>query len=136
MATIAIEEIKINAHHGVYEIEKERGNSFVVDVYLETDIEQAASSDSLQDTLDYQAIYNLVLAEMKIRANLLETLVCRIGKHILSAYPQVEQVRLRISKLQPLHLEACMRTYVDMTFDRSYAPPNQHPAHMAQRKPG
>lgn len=136
MATIAIEEIKVNARHGVYEIEQERGNSFVVDVYLETDIEQAATSDSLQDTLDYQAIYNLVLAEMEIRANLLETLVCRIGKHILNAYPQVEQVRLRISKLQPLHLEACMRTYVEMTFDQRHMTPNQQPAHMAQRKPG
>ena len=118
MAIIAIEAIHITAHHGVYEAEKIAGNTFVVDVYLDADVRQAAASDALSDTLDYQAVYALVIEEMGIRANLLETLADRIGQRILASFPEVESARIRVSKLRPLHLEACSRTYVEMHFER------------------
>ena len=118
MAIIAIEAIPITAHHGVYEAEKIAGNTFVVDVYLEADVHKAATTDALADTLDYQAVYALVMEEMGIRANLLETLASRIGQRILASFPEVENARIRVSKLRPLHLEACSRTYVEMSFDQ------------------
>jgi 7,8-dihydroneopterin aldolase/epimerase/oxygenase len=127
MAIIAIEAIELTAHHGVYEAEKISGNTFVVDVYLDADVGRAASTDALEDTLDYQVVYNMVLEEMRIRANLLETLASRMGHRILHAFPSVQSTKIRISKLRPLHLEACTRTYVEMTFDRNHAA-TQHKA--------
>lgn len=121
MAIIAIEAIQLTAHHGVYEAEKISGNTFVVDVYMDADVDRAASTDALEDTLDYQVVYNMVLEEMRIRANLLETLASRIGHRILHTFPAVQSTKIRISKLRPLHLEACTRTYVEMTFARNHA---------------
>ncbi len=129
MAIIAIEAIHVTAHHGVYEAEKIAGNTFVVDVYLEADVHKAATTDALADTLDYQAVYALIMEEMGIRANLLETLASRIGQRILASFPEVESARIRVSKLRPLHLEACSRTYVEMNFARTRHAVVPHPVH-------
>jgi dihydroneopterin aldolase len=126
MAIIAIEEIHLTAHHGVYEVEKVSGNTFVVDIYLDADVSKAIATDALDDTLDYQAVYDLVLEEMRIRANLLETLASRIGNRILHNFPLVKGAKIRISKLRPLYLEACKRTFVEMTFQRSEAGISSH----------
>lgn len=115
--TIAVEGIEVKAYHGVYDIEREQGNTFVVDVYLQTEISRSAYTDDLVDTLDYQQVYQLVLEEMKTPVNLLEYLARRIGAAILDTFPTLLSVRLRVSKQQPIGMEACKRTYVEMLFD-------------------
>ncbi len=115
--TIAVEGIEVKAYHGVYAREREAGNTFVVDVYLQAEISRSAHTDDLQDTLDYQKVYALVLKEMEDPVNLLEFLARRIGAAIFAAFPTLLSVRLRVTKNQPLGMEHCKRTYVDLLFD-------------------
>lgn len=139
MAVIAIEAIRVTANHGVYEAEILAGNTFIIDVYLDTSdaaAREAAATDALKDTLDYQAVYNLVLEEMNIRANLLETLACRIGNKILRTFPAVDSANIRVSKLKPLHLEACSRTYVEISFDRTTETYQRDPEQITRKLPG
>ena len=44
--------------HGCHAAEQELGQKFLVDIELECDLRAAGESDSLEDTLDYVAIYN------------------------------------------------------------------------------
>ncbi|MEL6252048.1 MAG: dihydroneopterin aldolase [Bacteroidota bacterium] len=120
MGVIAIEEIEVHAYHGVYEEERKRGTTFQVDVYMETDTRNAAKTDQLKDTLDYFSIYNLVLEILEVPSNLLEHLCEKIGSKILDDFSSVKSVKVRVSKLKPLAMEKCAKTYVEMFFDRKH----------------
>jgi len=118
MGVIAIEAIKLYAYHGVYAEERKQGTTFQVDVYMETDTEAASKSDQLEDTLNYFSIYEMICKLMEEPCNLLERLCGQIGEEIIKRFPQVETVRVKVSKLKPLAMEKCARTYVEMVFDR------------------
>ncbi|MDP5168963.1 MAG: dihydroneopterin aldolase [Bacteroidia bacterium] len=116
MGIIAIEGIEIFAYHGVYPVEREAGNRFFVDLYLEADLEKAAKSDALSDTVDYHAVYKVVLEHMEEPANLLETLAYRIGPDILARFQQIEAATVRVRKLSPHAMAHCRETYVEQKF--------------------
>lgn len=53
MGTITLHGIEVWAHHGAGLDERDRGQPFLVDVTLEADLDRAAASDELSDTIDY-----------------------------------------------------------------------------------
>lgn len=118
MGVIAIEEIEVHAYHGVYQKEREEGTTFRVDLYMETDIRKPGKTDQLEDTLDYFSVYKLVCEILEHPVNLLEHLCDKIGNRVLADFEAVENVQVRVSKLKPLAMEKCGRTFVEMFFDR------------------
>ncbi|MEL7532205.1 MAG: dihydroneopterin aldolase, partial [Bacteroidota bacterium] len=115
--TIAVEGIEVFGYHGVYDQERQDGNNFIVDVYLKSDIFRSAYTDQLADTLDYQQVYEIVLAEMKTPAKLLEHLAYRIARQISNSFPDILALQIKVSKLNPLGMSQCKQTYVDLLFD-------------------
>ncbi len=102
MGKIVIEEMEFYAFHGHYREEQIVGNRFLVDLELETDLAAPASSDRLEDAVNYQQAYQIIKKEMRRKkSNLLEN----IGKRILDAlYEQMsgfERATLRIRKMHP-----------------------------------
>lgn len=87
--------------HGHFKEEQLIGTHFEVDLSVETETEPAEISDKLEDTLDYQSLYNLVKAEMKKDANLLEHVARRIIDSICKMFPQVKNAEVTVSKLNP-----------------------------------
>lgn len=70
--------------HGCHAAEQELGQKFLVDIELECDLSAAGESDSLEDTLDYVAIYNHAREVMEGEsAKLLEHLAQRIADFAL-----------------------------------------------------
>ena len=63
------------------------GSDYVVNVKLKTDLEASVLSDRLEDTVDYVAVYNIVKAEMGVRAKLLEVVVQKIIDRVLKEHP-------------------------------------------------
>jgi len=98
---IYLENMLFYANHGVYEAEKQKGNMFSVDIELEADLQKAASSDNLNDTLNYEQIYDITAAEMKIRSNLLENVAERIFIKINHNFPQITSLKVKVSKHNP-----------------------------------
>ncbi len=89
------------ACHGCNPEERIIGNYFYVDVAVQAALEQAVSSDALEDTINYQHIYDLVKREMAIPANLLEHLAGRIAKALHQEISGLEQVSVSVSKKNP-----------------------------------
>ncbi|HET9054059.1 MAG TPA: dihydroneopterin aldolase [Cyclobacteriaceae bacterium] len=98
---IALEGLEFHAFHGVYPHERESGNWFEVDVTVDTDFSQAASTDELDGTVDYEAIYKAVKTEMDKPSKLLETVGKNIVEEILAQFASVTRVELKISKINP-----------------------------------
>lgn len=115
---IAVEGIQVHAYHGVYKNERTEGNLYIVDVYMETNMERAAASDELDDTLDYFKVYNQVLDIMAEPVHLLEHLCKKIGLDLMKSFQELESTRVRVSKVQPHAMESCIQTYVEMKIQR------------------
>jgi 7,8-dihydroneopterin aldolase/epimerase/oxygenase len=98
MDRIEIRGLRAFGHHGVFEDERLRGQTFVVDVVLELDLETAGASDSLGDTVDYGTLaQQLAEAVEHTRFNLLETLAGHLAQLAVSD-PAVHAAEVRVAK--------------------------------------
>lgn len=106
-------------YHGVNPEEQKLGQRFRVDLTLWADLQTAASSDNLNDTVSYATVYEQVRAILEgAPSRLLEHVAGRIGQALL-ADPRVARVRVRILKLDPpIRAMATGMTGVELVFDR------------------
>ncbi len=99
MDQIKIKNLKIFAHHGVYEQEKEQGQNFIVNAVLCTDIGKAGKSDNIEDAVDYGAVCLFIDAYMREnRFDLLEAAASHTAQELLLEFPAVKKVELEIEK--------------------------------------
>jgi 7,8-dihydroneopterin aldolase/epimerase/oxygenase len=101
MAIIALEGMEFHAYHGCFKEEQVTGNTFMVDLWFETDTSAAEASDDLNDTVNYAEIYEIVKKEMEMKSKLLEHIGKRIMKAIQKDFPVIQSLGLKISKLNP-----------------------------------
>ncbi len=101
MAIILLENMEFFAYHGCFEEEQIIGNRFIVNLTIETDTSAAEVSDNLHDTVNYQAVYNIVKQEMSQKSKLLEHVASRISNHVNKAFPQITKLVVKISKTNP-----------------------------------
>jgi dihydroneopterin aldolase len=93
--------MEFHAFHGCLEHEKEIGNTFIISLEAKIDTTWAGDSDNLNDTLDYQLIYNVVKEEMEIPSNLIEHVSQRILNALMEYFPVIESLKIELSKLNP-----------------------------------
>ena len=115
MAIISLEGLEFFAYHGVHDFEKEQGNSFIVDVEVEIDVSEAEKTDELSGTIDYEQLFNVVSSEMDIRSKLLEHVSSRICDSVLKKWEQIQQVKVRIGKMNPPIGAVCKMSGVTVT---------------------
>lgn len=101
MAKITLENMEFYAYHGCMEHEKQLGNTFFVTTALTLDTETAGKTDKLEDTLNYQHVYDIVKMEMNIPSKLIEHIARRIVDSLLNKLPQIEAVYIKLTKLNP-----------------------------------
>lgn len=95
---IAIRGLRAHAHHGVYPVERERGQIFVVDAVLEVDTAPAAVTDDLARTVNYAELAQRLHAALTGEpVDLLETLAQRLVDVCL-ADPLVQAVEITVHK--------------------------------------
>lgn len=95
---VEIRGLRVYAHHGVRDFERERGQVFVIDVWLACASAAAEQSDELADAVNYSAVCDRV-AEL-VRGgpyDLLERLAAVVADDLAAALP-VDSVRVRIAK--------------------------------------
>jgi 7,8-dihydroneopterin aldolase/epimerase/oxygenase len=101
MGTISIEGMEFFAYHGCFKEEQIIGTRFTVDLFLETDTNEAEITDDLSQTVNYQAVYGVVAQEMAIKSKLLEHVARRILDRVAKEFPKVISSRIKISKMNP-----------------------------------
>jgi len=90
--------LSFTGYHGVFDYEKRDGQRFVIDLVIDLDIDQAASSDELAHTLNYadlaKRVAKLVTGEP---VDLIETLAHRILQ-VVWDYPQPTGASVTVHK--------------------------------------
>ncbi|MDR1763797.1 MAG: dihydroneopterin aldolase [Dysgonamonadaceae bacterium] len=101
MAYIELKNMEFFAHHGVFEQERQIGGRFTVDLKIKLDLMAAASSDRLEDTLNYAAVFDMVKEEMSVPSKLIENVAGRILARLSKDFPTVEDAKIRLAKINP-----------------------------------
>lgn len=114
MGLIAVEGLQFYSHHGYYKEEQVLGGKYTVDIYLQLNIEQAAATDDLKKTINYEGVYQLVKNEMEIHAKLIEHVCKRILDKIKLKYPTLEHIKVRVSKHHPPLKGHVERVFVEL----------------------
>lgn len=98
---ILLSGIQFPGHHGVSDQERAVGGRYVVDLELAYDLRLPGRSDALADTIDYSAVYTLVVAIGRERQfHLLETLAQTLADAVLAQFP-ISEVLVRVKKQPP-----------------------------------
>lgn len=88
MMTIHLENLKFFGYHGLYEIEKNEGNHFEMNLLISFRLPKEIITH-IDQTVNYAAVYELVSEEMKRPRELLETFLGELAELIHQKFPQV-----------------------------------------------
>jgi dihydroneopterin aldolase len=100
LLTISLSNVRFRAFHGVHPEEREKGNDFVVNMQVNY-IPKSGTIVSLDDTIDYAMLFEIINDTMQKPVDLLETLVQTIANSVHQQFPQVKKVVVAVEKLNP-----------------------------------
>ena len=100
MVTVHLHNLHFNSFHGVHDEEKILGNEYLIDASVEFHEERQVIT-SIQGTINYEDIYNIIKERMSMPTPLLETIVMEIGNEIHAEFPQVRSISISIRKMHP-----------------------------------
>jgi 7,8-dihydroneopterin aldolase/epimerase/oxygenase len=96
---IFVSALVIHAHHGVMEHESKVGQRFVLDLELSIDLDDAARSDKLIDTVSYSAIVETACRAFTGRSyRLVEAAAGAVADALLTGFAGVSSVTVTVRK--------------------------------------
>ena len=99
MLSIHLNNLSFFSYHGLYDHERVEGNFFTVNATIH--YHPAGMVDSIEQTVDYVSIYELIKQRMTVATPLLETIVMELAETILEKYPIAEDVSISLTKEKP-----------------------------------
>lgn len=98
---VSLDKVRMFGRHGVFEHETRDGNEFEINLFVRYDEPGNWVPDSIEHTVSYADLFEIVKKEMSVPRRLLETAVCSIARTIHARYPFCTEIQCRISKLTP-----------------------------------
>ena len=100
--SIQLHNLEFYAYHGLLPQERVVGGHYRVDVELSlTPPLRALTEDVIDDTVNYAEVYALIRQHMEQPVNLLEHLAHRITHGLYAQFPQIQAVKLSVTKVTP-----------------------------------
>ncbi|MXV13818.1 dihydroneopterin aldolase [Hufsiella ginkgonis] len=97
---IALEKIRFFAFHGFYAEEQVTGTEFFVDAEVSLPVYNNANED-LSQTINYERLFEIVSAQMKVPRKLIETVAHNILDEVHLECMQATHIRIAIRKMHP-----------------------------------
>jgi dihydroneopterin aldolase len=102
IARITVNGIRFHAFHGLTKLERQIGVRHCVDVAMRAEIDAAAESDRIEQTIDYREVHDLIVRIGRQNSfHLIETLATRIARELLTMFP-CEEVEVSVRKETPV----------------------------------
>ncbi|OFG30645.1 dihydroneopterin aldolase [Listeria monocytogenes] len=102
MDKIYLNELVFYGYHGVLAEETKLGQTFRVSLILGLSTKKAGTSDSVDDTVSYAEVYETVKEIVEgTPFKLIEALAEKIATEVLTGYPLLEEVTVKLIKPNP-----------------------------------
>lgn len=98
---IFLDNVRFYAYHGVAPQETIVGNEFILSLNLTVNIEHAAKTDEVANTVSYADVYTLLKEEMAVPSKLLEHVCGRIVRRLFIDFQMIEEVKVKLAKRNP-----------------------------------
>lgn len=99
MFTIKLQNLTFYSFHGVHEEERVLGNNYEVNVVLSFDTIEMVTT--LEQTINYSAVYEIVKQNMLIPNALLETLAQHLAQEIRAFDKRIRSISVSVEKKNP-----------------------------------
>lgn len=117
---ITLQALRFEALHGYHDFEREKGNTFEIDLMAAGDFTPSTEEDDLSKTFDYAEAEKLVLEIfMGPSEKLIETLCKRTGEKIMEQFSQVEELTVALRKCNPPIEHPAAYAEIRMSWKRS-----------------
>lgn len=100
LITVSLHNLLFFGYHGLHEEEKILGGEFEVNVELFYE-EPIPVISSIEQTIDYSSVYNLIKNRMSKPTLLLETIAMELSAEIKKTFPVTNEIIIRIKKVKP-----------------------------------
>jgi dihydroneopterin aldolase len=97
---IELKHLQFFSFHGLFAEERKVGGEFIVDLSVKYVSNQKVIT-SLDETINYAALYDIVKKEMSEPRDLLETIAQTIADKIQKNFPLIKEIEIRIEKKNP-----------------------------------
>lgn len=98
---ITLERMEFRAFHGCYDLERQVGNRFTVDLELTTELGDVAATDDVRRAVNYLTVYEVVRERMRQTQRTIERVAVNIIEAVKARFPEVRRVRCTVAKLAP-----------------------------------
>jgi len=99
MDKIIIEELEVYAYHGVKQEEKKLGQMFIVSLQISADLESAAQSGNLEETINYSKVCKIVNDILQSESfDLIETAALKVIEGVFHKYNQAQLIKVILKK--------------------------------------
>lgn len=98
--TVSLENIEFFARHGLYDFEKEQGNTFIVDLFI-TASYLLEDLYNLDKTVDYEKVFVVLNEIMQQPEELLESVAHKACMAITTRFTNIENLKIKIRKKNP-----------------------------------
>jgi 7,8-dihydroneopterin aldolase/epimerase/oxygenase len=99
MFTISLHNLVFFSFHGVHEEERILGNKYEVNVTLSFNTDEQITT--LQQTINYASVYEIIKQRMAIPAKLMETLAQDLAQKIVEFDNRITSISVSIEKKNP-----------------------------------
>lgn len=100
MLSIHLQNLQFKSHHGLYEQETILGNIFIVNLVVKYQ-PTSLPITNIEQTINYENLFNLIEKRMLLATDLLETLVTEIAANIFETFILVDEINISIIKQNP-----------------------------------
>lgn len=100
MIQVHLHDLGFHSFHGIHAEEKIVGNDYTVNISAEFQ-ETTGIIQSINETVNYTDLYNIVRERMNVPTPLLETVIMDIGNEIHREFPNIHSINISIKKLHP-----------------------------------
>ena len=98
---IRLSEMEFFAYHGCYDLERQVGNRFCVDMVLTTELGDVAATDDVARAVNYLSVYQSVARQMAVSRRTIECVAVNIVEAVKREFPAVRHVRCTVAKIAP-----------------------------------
>jgi 7,8-dihydroneopterin aldolase/epimerase/oxygenase len=96
---IFLKGLVVHARHGVMRYEGKVGQNFVIDIELTVDLQKAARSDRLADTVSYGTVAEFAARAFAAKAcKLVEAAAGLVADALFAEFPAVSELRVTVHK--------------------------------------
>lgn len=116
--TITLDSLRFYAYHGAEPQEAIVGAWYTVSIAIKTDATLAVQSDDLNGTINYAKVTEIIKKQMGIRSALLEHVAGRIANSLLTEFPAINSLTVKVCKQNPPICVPCETSGFTLTVER------------------